>query len=243
MTIRLRRLFLSLLLLWGMLSLIAIRSASAQPPDEALGEAAIFLTLFPQLRNLPAPPVIQTGLRVSYQAASAIIGGGAAGGGVVQYDVVAADGRQTLIYAINYIDNGVGQPIPTAPNALVGLPALGEFWIHPNVLVNAEAVANSNLAVTRYNKTINGATITVVRFQSQTSGGQAVWEFSTGSGLLVFYSRSTFLPSTGQTSETQSNLIGFRTVTLPLVPQHNPSELGTDWRRAGIYGHPGDRGC
>lgn len=216
MTTRLHRLLLSLLLAWGMLtSPIALRSAWAQPPDDALGEAAIFLNIFPQLRTLSAPPVIQTGLRVSYQAASAVIGGGAAGGGVVQYDVVASDNQQTLIYATRYTDNGLGQPIPSAPTALVGLPALGEFWIHPNVLVNAEAFANASLAVSRYNKTINGATITVVRFQSQTSGGQAVWEFSTGSGLLVLHSRSTFLPSTGQTSETQSNLIGFRTLALP----------------------------
>lgn len=222
------RLSLLTLCLMLCLSLLPARSAEAQPPDEAIGEAAIFLTLFPQLRTLPAPPVIQPGLRVSYQGASAIIGGGAAGGGPIQYDVVAMDGVQTLVVANRYTDNGLGQPIPGGPTPLVGLPALGEFWIHPNVLVNAEAVANPNLSVTRYTKNVNGVNITVVRFQSQSAGGQAVWEFSTISGLLIFYSRTTFIPSTGQTSETQSTFLGFRTLPLPW----NVNTLAPNWARA-----------
>ncbi|MBI1299693.1 hypothetical protein GC175_32615 [bacterium] len=222
-----RLLGIALSLILG-LSLLPNRPLHAQPPDEALGEAAIFLTLFPQLRALPAPPVIQPGLRVSYQGASAIIGGGGAGGGPIQYDVVAMDGVQTLVYTTSYLGISGGHLIPNPPTALVGLPALGEFWIHPSVLVNAESVANQSLSVTRYNKNVNGVIITVVRFQSQSSGGQVVWEFSTNSGLLVFYSRSTFIPGTGQTSETQSTFLGFRTLPLPW----NTNTLAPNWARA-----------
>jgi hypothetical protein len=194
------------------------RPAAAAPPDTDLGEAAVFLPLFPNLRTLPAPGWLRPGVRASYDTSSAIIGGGGAGAGIIQYDIAANDGEQALIsvQTFGYIDNNVNQPlIPLGWSPKVGLPALGEFWIHPTVLVNAERVANPNLSVVRTTRNLNGNVVQVVRFQSSLSGATTVWEFSVNSGILVFYRNSTPNPSTGGSLESQSILRERRTVNLP----------------------------
>jgi hypothetical protein len=157
--------------------------------DGMIGDNASFFVLFPQLRALPAPPILTNGLRVTYSSASG--GGGSGGGGFIQYDVVAQNGGNVLIYQHSYADDGGGlKPLSQAP--AFGVPALGPMWIHPAVLVNAEAVASGSLSVTRYLKPVAGATREVVRFQTTTlNGSTIVTEFSASSGLMVFSSIGT----------------------------------------------------
>jgi hypothetical protein len=207
----------------------APRAAADPPGDSDLGEAAGFLVLFPQLRALPAPIWFRPGARASYETAGAIIGGGGSGAGIVEYNVVALDAERAWVLAQGYGDNGGGALVPLGTaNPLVGLPAVGEFWIHPSVLVNAETVANPNLSVVRLNRVVLGQAIVVVRFQSTTAGGEAVWEFDTTTGLLTFYRRSTTDPISGNSSLLQSNLLGLRALPLPW-----PAALAPNWARPG----------
>lgn len=194
----------------------------AQPPDDQLGESLGFVVLFPQLRNLPAPTWFRPGVRVSYETIGANFDGGGAAGGIIQYDVVGLDAGWSMVLANNLSDNGAGALIPLGAAPTVGLPAVGEFWIHPIVLIGAEAVANQNLSVTRLNKQYLGQTVQVVRFQSTTQGGQTVWEFNANSGLLMFYSRST------QGSAVQLLVTNFRTLALPTQGARAPN-----WVRPG----------
>ena len=121
---------LVILLLAGALRLDA-RPAMAQPPDSELGDAGLFVTLFPELRTLPPPLFLRLGTRASYQASSAIIGGGPAGAGIVQYDAVAFDGVEIVVSVHTFLDNGGGALVPTADSARIGLPAVGDIGSIP----------------------------------------------------------------------------------------------------------------
>jgi hypothetical protein len=159
--------------------------AHAQLSDDQLGESILFVIAFPQLRQLPPPLWFRPGVRVTYEVGSANFQGGGAGGGIVQYDVVGLDIGQGVVSAQNFCDTGLGVLVPLGGVAKVGLPAVGEIWINPVVLVNAEAVAHQSLSVTRRNELFNGQTIQVVRFQSDNTGGRIVWEFDAATGLRL----------------------------------------------------------
>lgn len=187
--------------------------------DDMIGDNATFFVLFPQLRTLPAPPVLGNGLRVSYSSAS----GGGGSGGVIQYDVVAQDATSVLISQNSYANDGAGLK-PLSQGVAFGVPALGPMWIHPAVLVNAEAVASGSLSVTRYNKQVAGATREVVRFQTTTlNGSTIVTEFSSGSGLMVFSSIGTV--SAG------AQLVMLAAETLPAAWPQDAAPL---WARTGV---------
>lgn len=205
------------------------RPAQAQPSDAELGEVAIFLTLFPQLRTLPAPVWFQPGARVTYRAISAIIGGGGAGDGLVQFDVVAT-GPTSFAQAVNYTDNGTGALIPLGASYSVGVPGVGQFWINPSVLVNAESVANSNLTISRTTRNINGTLVNVVRFQTDLNGARYVYEFSPTSGILVFSSISVPNPNTGTSQESQLIILNLRQLQLPWTGTRAPN-----WVRPGVF--------
>jgi hypothetical protein len=214
---------LALLLAGGALVYPA-QVARAQPPDTELGESLGFVILFPELRNLPAPTWFRPGVRVSYNIISANFQGGGAGGGIVQYDAVGLAAGWAMASAQTYNDNGAGNLIPLGgPAPKIGLPAVGEYWIHPAVLVNAERVANQNLSVTRLNKSYLSQTVQVVRFQSTTQGGRTVWEFDAATGLLMFYSVE------AGNSASQSTVAGFRTMNLPTQGVRAPN-----WVRPGV---------
>lgn len=170
-------------------------SAQAQPPDDQLGESILFVTLFPQLRNLPPPNWFEPGVRVSYNTITANFQGGGAGSAITQYDVVGLDAGWAIASSQMWMDGGGGGLIPMGAQPRVGLFAVGEFWINPQVLANAENVAAGipNLNVTRSVKTYMGQNFQVVRFQSQsmtqTGTATSVWEFDASGGLLMFHSQ------------------------------------------------------
>ncbi len=193
--------------------------AVAQPTDEEIGELATFFTLFPELRTLPRPEIVASGTRVTYSAAGA--SPGSAGGGVIQYDIVATDPAQVMVHQHSYGDV-VGGLQPLSQGVAQGVPGLGPFWIHPSVLERAESVASPTLSVTRVDKEVAGATRTIVRFQTQTTNGRTVYEFSAASGLLTFSSIS----SGG--GDAQLNLISTRELARPWQANATPN-----WAQAG----------
>lgn len=198
---------------------MAPSSAFAQPADAEIGNSEFFV-LFPELRTLPAPEVLEPRLRVSYSTLSG--GGGSGAGGVLQYDIVAMGATTIVASQAGYGDIGAGV-IPLGQGVALGVPGLGPFWMHPTVLANAEAAASEALTVTRYDKDVAGSMREVVRFQTNTSdGGRVVDEFSAASGLLVFSSIGT------TESGSQVTLLSARTVNLPW-----PADAAPNWARPG----------
>ena len=196
----------------------------AQPTDAETGELSGFLTLFPELRTAPGPPILQPGVRITYDAGGAVFGGPgpSSGGGVVAYDVVARDGTQIVAVATRYVDLGSGS-FPSGQSAARGFPGLGSFWISPSALTNAEAVAGGQLTVTRAPKTLaDGQTVTVVRFQTTTMTGVTVQEFDAQTGLLVLSSVS------GPGIAQQVTFRAVRTLSLPWQRARAPN-----WVRPG----------
>lgn len=183
--------------------------ALGQVSDGDIGSNASMLTLFPQLRSLPAPAFVVPGVRVSYASGAASGNGGPAGGGAIQYDVLTSDGAHVLAYQSNYGDVGAG-PVVLSSGSVRGYPGLGAFWINPSVLAQAEQFESDTLSITRVTKSLADDTqVSVVRFQTTTQNGQTATEFDSSSGVMVFDSL------TAGASAAQLQLIGARTLPLP----------------------------
>jgi hypothetical protein len=153
-----------------------------------------FLTLFPDLRDAPAPDWLQTGARVTYRVQSATIPQvqdqqGAAGAGYAQYDVVAVDQGLVVANAKLYLDTTDGAAVlPSLVFPVLGLPGVGEFWLNQQALANAEQVATDELAVARMDKTIEQVTYHGVYFEYKHEDTRYAWMYDDQTGLLLFSS-------------------------------------------------------
>ena len=201
---------------------------AGQARDADLGTTATMLNFFPVLRELPAPDFIEAGVRVTYSAGSASQGG--AGGGYVEYDILHRDGAQVLCRGTNYGYASATELVPLRAGPLRGYPGLGDFWMHPSVLADAEKHADGPLTVSRLNKALpDGTTTEVVRFQTQTTTGQTVFEFDTRSGVKVYESISQ------GASSSILRLAGVRALPLPWEVGRAPNWVrpGAKWRHTG----------
>ncbi len=153
-----------------------------------------FLLLFPDLRTAPAPDWLQTGTRVTYRVQSATIPQaqdqtGAAAAGYAQYDVVALD--QGLVVATSklYLDTSDGGDVlPSLVFPVLGLPGIGEFWLNPQALADAEQVATDELSVARMDKTFDGTVYHGVYFEYKHENTRYVWMYDAAAGVLLFSS-------------------------------------------------------
>lgn len=164
-------------------------AAPAQAQD--LTAPSAFLALFPELRTLPAPNWVREGLRVNYSGISAAAYQGPdepapAGGGLLQTDVVAKDSRTIALSSRFLLDTGVGLQ-PSFTIGETSLPGVGPFWINPSVLVDAERVANEDLAVNHTTSLLGERTYNVVRFDYASQGATYAWVFEETTGLLLFH--------------------------------------------------------
>lgn len=217
---------LSILAIAALAFALAPSVALAQVTDDELGDVGAFLTLFPALRAAPAPAFVVPRVRVTYETGSAAFGTGtgtgASGGGILQYDIVQTDVTQVLAILQSYANDGNGY-YPLGSGYVRGYPGLGSFWMNPQALVGAESLGGQGLTVTRTQKTLaSGATFNVVRFQTQTQGGQTVFEFDTETGVMVFNSISS------PQSASQIVLVSVRQLNLPWEPARAPN-----WVRPG----------
>ena len=155
-----------------------------------------FLQLFPQFRDAPAPDWLAAGTRVTYRVQSATIPQvqgqtSASGAGYVQYDLVALETDLAVATAKLYLDTSDGAAVlPSLIFPVLGRPGVGEFWLNPDALVNAEQTATAELSVTRLDQTIGPDKYHAVRFQYAHGNAQYVWMFDADSGLLLFFSWS-----------------------------------------------------
>ena len=153
-----------------------------------------FLLLFPALRDAPAPAWLAAATRVTYRVESATIPQvrdqpGASGAGYVQYDIVALEPDVAVATSKLYLDTADGV-LPSLSFPVLGHPGVGEFWLNPDVLANAEQAATDGLSVTPLDKDTGAGTFHTVRFQYTHANAQYVWMFDVDSGLLVFFSWS-----------------------------------------------------
>ena len=184
-----------------------------------------FVTIFPQLKTMSAPPAIRAGLRFTYDFVTSGSGGSAAG--ISQNDVAALDATTALIVQQGYGDNGLGSLVPTSSSSYFELPSVSHSWIHPQILVNAESAKTDVLDVTRTEDSDGAGKIyKVVRF-TLTSGNDPQtdvitdWEFDEQSGVLIFYK----LQSAAM--QAQIRLRSLRQITLPWPAGCRPNWVQT----------------
>lgn len=192
-------------------------SASSLIPGLELNPFAI---LFPELLQTPAPSWLREGARVSYRTMSATVaqlpgetGGG--GAGVGQYDVVAID-QGTVVSTLKlYLDTGGQGLVPNLIFSSFGRLGVGDYWVHPGVLRNAERVANDDLAVLHMPTTIAGRAYQGVRFEHHRQDAVTVWMFDEATGLLLYYRHNVGGELDRHHQVTIMELLGWRQKTIP----------------------------
>lgn len=192
-----------------------------------------FAYLFPELRTLPAPDWLREGVRVTYYGQSATISNvagedGSGGAGYLQCDLVALDGGTAVVSMKLYLDLGNGIVIPVLVLPSLGLAGVGDYWLHPDVLADAERVANDELLVARMPTTIGGRTYQAVRFEYRPEGAEYVWMYDQGSGRLLFYRHAIGEEDDDERQLTDVTLAGVRELDLPWAGGTAP-----DWVQEG----------
>jgi hypothetical protein len=69
---------------------------------------------------------------------------------------------------------------------VLGYPGVGEFWLNPQALNNAEHVATDELSVARMDKAIHGDTYHGVYFEYKHEDTRYVWMYDEASGVLLY---------------------------------------------------------
>lgn len=203
--------------------------AHGAPAAQPAGTENPFLTLFPEARTMPAPDWLRPGLRATYHAASATTGAGdegSAGAGFLHYDVVALDRRNAVLALRFFLDSGDGAPTPSSNTAAVTVRGAGDFWLHPDLLADAERVANPNLAVVHMPYEFDGQDVPAVRFQSEVNGLTSVWVFEEASGLLLYASYATGEEGELGRNLGQMTLLGTRRLPIPWAGKAAPRWVG-----------------
>lgn len=181
-----------------------------------------FITLYPELRNAPAPRWLRAGTRVSYRLNFANFARDRdqptpSGSGLIQYDIVAQN-RQNVVMLSTMINTQIqGQITPLSYK--VERPGIGEIWFSPRVLETAEAAASADFEVARLPLEVEGETYDVIHMTSHTvtdeGQGETVWAFEVETGLLVFYREALFWPDGSQRSGTTVSFLAQRQIRLP----------------------------
>ena len=211
---------LSCLLLVTLLAPGAV-PARAAPPAQSFGGDPLnaFPVLFPELLTLPAPAWIREGQRVSYYIQSATMARGpddtgAGGAGFLQHDIVAVTRTSVVVASAMYgaSESGV---TPAGAYGAAFRPGVGDFWVNPAVLADAEAAASDELAVVRMPSTIAEQEYDAVRFEYHGDGAISVSMFDTATGLLIYYRHTIGTDPTDTRSSSEMYLLGRRQLRLP----------------------------
>ena len=199
-----------------------------------------FAILFPELLQAPAPSWLREGTRVSYRVMSATIAqlpgeSGGGGGGVGQYDVVAIDQGVVVSTLKLYLDTGSQGLVPNLIFSSFGRLGVGDYWVHPSVLRNAERVANDDLAVLHMPTTIAGRAYQAVRFEHRRQDAVTIWMFDEATGILLYYRHSVGGELDPRRQVTIMELLGQRQKTIPWQADAVPAWVA----RGGILRYTG----
>lgn len=207
--------------LFALLLLLLPMPAAAAPPAQVTpgGQLSDLVVLFPALARLPAPEWLTEGMRATYSSASATSPGdvddsGGGGSGLLQYDVVATERRTVATYGQFYLDLGNGNLQNSFSFASVTGAGVGDFWVNPTALANAEDVAGDGLSVARMPYSAAGEDFDAVRLQYEGDKSTYVWMFDEASGLLLFYRHDVDVGNNAH-QLAQMTLAGLRQLKLP----------------------------
>ena len=203
------------------LLLVSGLPVAAAPPAQTFGGDPLnaFPLLFPELLTMPAPAWVREGQRISYYVQSATMArsfeeDGAGGAGYMQHDIVAVDDAAVVVASGLYLDTGAG----VTPAGVFGasfLPGVGDFWLNPAVLENAEDVANDELTVLHMPTTIADQEYDAVRFEYHTEDAVTISMFDTATGLLVYYRHTVGADAASVEQSSEIYLLGRRQLRLP----------------------------
>ncbi len=202
------------------LSLIPLAATAAPLAQESPGgQLGDLILLFPGLDKLAAPDWLNEGLRVTYASASATTPGdnedlGGGGGGLIQYDVVAKERRTVATYGTFYLDLGGGSYQNNFNFPSVTSSGVGDFWVNPTALANAEDVAGDGMIVARMPYSAAGEEFDAIRLQYEGDKSTYVWMFDVASGLLLFYRHDVEVGNNAH-QLAQMTLAGVRQLKLP----------------------------
>jgi hypothetical protein len=188
-----------------------------------------FLSLFPALRDAPAPAWLGPGARVTYRVQSASIAQaageeGSAGAGYVQNDVVAVEGGLIVATSKLYLDRLDGDGVlPYGLFPSLGLPGVGDYWLNPAPLAEAEQLAVPDLAVTRHSETFAGERFDTLRFDYTPEDAHYVWKFDPESGLLLEYRHDLGGDDAAHRQITIVTFVGSRQLDRPWAGARRPS--------------------
>jgi hypothetical protein len=156
---------------------------------------------------------------------------------ILQCDLVALDSETAVISMKLYLDTGGGTVVPVLVLSSLGIPAAGDYWLHPDVLKDAERVANDELIVLHMPAEIGGQTYQAVRFEYHPEGAEYVWMFDQDSGLLLFYRHRIGGENDAHKQLTDITLVGLRQLDLPWADGTVPGWLaeGGYMRYDGTY--------
>ncbi len=196
------------------------------PARKQIGTAATaqnpFLAIFPELRSMPAPAWLKEGMRVTYHVLSANVAqkegkDGSGGEGYSQYDLVALeDGAAVSASSLfSVLDGAI---MPTMVTRYVGLPGVGEYWINPAVLEDAQRVANDDLAVYHMPYELGNKTYDATRFEYKQDDAEYVWVFDNESGLMLFYRHNLGTDASDYRQMASATLVQQRQLKLPWRP-------------------------
>jgi hypothetical protein len=211
---------------------LPVSSAGLQQDVDPFVPYNPWVALFPALQRLPAPEWIGEGLRVTYYSQSATMDldpeePAPAGAGYIQYDVVGQDRRGVAQFVTFLLDSGNGVIQPSLAWGSVAIPAVGDFWINPDVLADAEDAATEDLSITRMPYEIGETTFDAVRFEYETPRATYVWVFDRETGLQLFYRHEIGRGAGRQLAD--MTLVKVRTLELPWNPGVAPT-----WVKRGL---------
>lgn len=213
--------------------------------------------LIPGLQSLQAPEWVREGARLSYYSATATIPSayesfvpdekgdwvgvksgkryrreeifGAAGHGVTQVDVLSVGSQVAMLKVRAWLYSVYNGPlVPIKQAASIGLPAGGDWYIHPAALANLKDQRGGGVTILRMPYKIGTVTYDAIRIQQEDerSTFARIYDLSDGKLLAIFNS----VTSADQkvTTLSEAILIGLRQMNLPWLDQALPS-----WVRAG----------
>jgi hypothetical protein len=149
-----------------------------------------FLALCLEAETAPPTDWLITGARVTRCVESATIAqsrdeDGSAGADWAQ--IITERMAQDIVLATArvYQDPGDGTRPSALMAPLIRLPGSGEHWLAPESLPEAERMAHDDLTIARRDKTVEGPTYHVVRFNYASVDARYTWQCDQATGLLV----------------------------------------------------------
>lgn len=220
-------------------------------------EAQDLSGLVPGIQNLQAPDWVKEGVRLSYYSATANIPSayerfipdeegdwvgvnsgkryrreelfGAAGHGVTQVDVLSVDPQAAVLKVSAWLYSSYTGPlVPVKQAASIGLPAGGDWYIHPAALANLKDQRGGGVTVLRMPYKIGTVTYDAIRIQQEDERSTFAHIYDLSDGKLLATFSSVTSADQKVTTLSEAILIGLRQMNLPWLDQDLPS-----WVRAG----------